>query len=101
MILTPHPRISCVFETVGVHVIACCMFLIIDINWISVSRPKALEEFVECMANNGADVAVAKLSRTGLTCILSGLGVEGIKQHCDMLSDKYETSFLYGGLCNG
>ena len=44
-----------------------------------------LEEFVECMANNGADVC----GQVGSNWVhASGLGVEGIRQHCDMLSDK-------------
>ena len=53
-----------------------------------------LEEFVECMANNGADVC----GQVGSNWVhASGLGVEGIKQHCDMLSDKYETPFHMAG----
>ena len=53
-----------------------------------------LEEFVECMANNGADVC----GQVGSNWVhASGLGVEGIRQHCDMLSDKYETPFHMAG----
>ena len=53
-----------------------------------------LEEFVECMANNGVDVC----GQVGSNWVhASGLGVEGIKQHCDMLSDKYETPFHMAG----
>lgn len=53
-----------------------------------------LEEFVECMANNGADVC----GQVGSNWVhASGLGVEGIRQHCEMLSDKYETPFHMAG----
>jgi hypothetical protein len=53
-----------------------------------------LEEFVLCMANNGADVC----GQVGSNWVhASGLGVEGIRQHCDMLSDKYETPFHMAG----
>ena len=53
-----------------------------------------LEEFVECMANNGADVC----GQVGSNWVhASGLGVEGIRQHCADLSDKYETPFHMAG----
>lgn len=53
-----------------------------------------LEEFVECMANNGVDVC----GQVGSNWVhASGLGVEGIRQHCKMLSDKYETPFHMAG----
>ena len=53
-----------------------------------------LEEFVECMANNGVDVC----GQVGSNWVhASGLGVEGIRQHCEMLSDKYETPFHMAG----
>ncbi|WP_027256246.1 MULTISPECIES: hypothetical protein [Leisingera] len=53
-----------------------------------------LEEFVECMANNGADVC----GQVGSNWVhASGMGVEGIRQHCEMLSDKYETPFHMAG----
>lgn len=53
-----------------------------------------LEEFVECMANNGADVC----GQVGSNWVhASGLGVEGIRQFCDELSDKYETPFHMAG----
>ena len=53
-----------------------------------------LEEFVECMANNGADVC----AQVGSNWVhASGLGVEGIKDHCAMLSDRYETPFHMAG----
>ena len=49
-----------------------------------------LEEFVECMANNGVDVC----AQVGSNWVhASGLGVEGIRDHCAMLSDRYETPF--------
>ncbi len=53
-----------------------------------------LEEFVECMANNGVDVC----GQVGSNWVhASGLGVEGIRQHCEMLSDKYDTPFHMAG----
>ena len=53
-----------------------------------------LEEFVECMANNGADVCGQVGSNWVHAC---GLGVEGVRQHCEDLSDKYETPFHMAG----
>ena len=53
-----------------------------------------LEDFMECMANNGADVC----GQVGSNWVhASGLGVEGIRQHCEMLSEKYETPFHMAG----
>ncbi|MDA4844910.1 hypothetical protein [Hoeflea poritis] len=53
-----------------------------------------LEEFVECMANNGADVC----GQVGSNWVhASGLGVDGIRDHCAMLSDKYQTPFHMAG----
>ena len=53
-----------------------------------------LEDFVHCMANNGADVC----GQVGSNWVhASGLGVEGIRQHCEMLSDKYQTPFHMAG----
>ena len=53
-----------------------------------------LEEFVECMANNGVDVC----AQVGSNWVhASGLGVEGIRDHCAMLSDRYETPFHMAG----
>ena len=53
-----------------------------------------LEDFVECMANNGADVC----GQVGSNWVhASGRGVEGIRQYCDRLSDKYETPFHMAG----
>ncbi|MEM9060289.1 MAG: hypothetical protein AAGD13_07470 [Pseudomonadota bacterium] len=53
-----------------------------------------LEEFVHCMANNGADVC----GQVGSNWVhASGLGVEGIRRHCEMLSDRYQTPFHMAG----
>jgi len=53
-----------------------------------------LDEFVECMANNGVDVC----GQVGSNWVhASGLGVEGIRQYCEDLSEKYETPFHMAG----
>lgn len=53
-----------------------------------------LEEFVHCMANNGADVC----GQVGSNWVhASGLGVEGIRQFCESVSDRYETPFHMAG----
>jgi maleate cis-trans isomerase len=53
-----------------------------------------LEEFVHCMANNGVDVC----GQVGSNWVhASGLGVEGIRTHCENLSDKYQTPFHMAG----
>lgn len=53
-----------------------------------------LEEFVECMANNGADVC----GQVGSNWVhASGLGVDGVRKHCEKLSDTYETPFHMAG----
>ena len=53
-----------------------------------------LEDFVHCMARNGVDVC----GQVGSNWVhASGLGVEGIRQHCDALSDKYEPRFHMAG----
>ena len=53
-----------------------------------------LEDSVHCMANNGVDVC----GQVGSNWVhASGLGVEGIRQHPEMLSDKYETPFHMAG----
>ena len=53
-----------------------------------------LEEFVECMANNGADVC----GQVGSNWVhASGLGVEGIRRYCEQLSETYETPFHMAG----
>ena len=53
-----------------------------------------LEDFVECMANNGADVC----GQVGSNWVhAGGLGVEGIRQYCERLSDTYKTPFHMAG----
>lgn len=53
-----------------------------------------LEDFVHCMANNGVDVC----AQVGSNWVhASGLGVEGIRKHCEYLSDKYQTPFHMAG----
>ena len=53
-----------------------------------------LETFVHCMANNGVDVC----AQVGSNWVhASGLGVEGIRQHIDRLSDTYQTPFHMAG----
>jgi hypothetical protein len=53
-----------------------------------------LEEFVECMANNGADVC----GQVGSNWVhASGRGVEGIRAFCEEVSDRYETPFHMAG----
>ena len=53
-----------------------------------------LEEFVECMANNGADAC----GQVGSNWVhASGLGVEGIREYCEQLSETYETPFHMAG----
>ena len=51
-----------------------------------------LEEFVECMANTG-QMSVVRSYQTGCMPAVLVLRV----QHCDMLSDKYETPFHMAG----
>lgn len=51
-----------------------------------------MEDFVHCMARNGVDVC----GRVELGHV-SGLGVEGIRQHCAALSEKFETRFHMAG----
>ena len=53
-----------------------------------------LEDFVHCMANNGVDVCGQVGSNWVHAC---GLGVEGVRAHCEMLSDKYQTPFHMAG----
>ena len=53
-----------------------------------------LDDFVHCMARNGVDVA----GQVGSNWVhASGLGVEGIRQHCDDLSDKHGVRFHMAG----
>ena len=81
-------------ETIGVH---GRMLHVPDYKHLLDQRKKnfgLLEEFMECMANNGADVC----GQVGSNWVhASGLGVEGIRQHCEMLSDRYETPFHMAG----
>ena len=54
-----------------------------------------LEEFVQCMANNGVDVC----GQVGSNWVhASGWGVEGIREYCERLSNTYETPFSHGRL---
>jgi maleate cis-trans isomerase len=53
-----------------------------------------LEDFVHCMARNGVDVC----GQVGSNWVhASGLGVEGIRQHCQDLSEKYNIQFHMAG----
>jgi maleate cis-trans isomerase len=53
-----------------------------------------LEDFVYCMARNGVDVC----GQVGSNWVhASGLGVEGIRQHCQNLSEKYNIQFHMAG----
>ncbi len=53
-----------------------------------------LEEFVECMANNGVDVC----GQVGSNWVhASGLGVDGVRDYCERLSDTYQTPFHMAG----
>ena len=53
-----------------------------------------LDDFVHCMARNGADVC----GQVGSNWVhASGLGVEGIRQHCEALSDKHGLPFHMAG----
>ncbi len=53
-----------------------------------------MDDFVLCMARNGVDVC----GQVGSNWVhASGLCVEGIRQHCADLSDKYETRFHMAG----
>jgi len=55
-----------------------------------------LEEFVECMANNGADVC----GQVGTNWVhASGTTPEDIRNICDRISDTYETPFHMAGMC--
>lgn len=54
-----------------------------------------LEEFVHCMANNGADVA----AQVGTNWVhASGMNAVQIRSHCDYLSNKYDTPFHMAGM---
>ena len=53
-----------------------------------------MEDFVHCMARNGVDVA----GQVGSNWVhASGLGVDGIRQHCEDLSDQYGVRFHMAG----
>ncbi|MFK7945653.1 MAG: hypothetical protein AB8B85_22465 [Paracoccaceae bacterium] len=53
-----------------------------------------LEDFVHCMARNGADVA----AQVGSNWVhASGLGVDGVRDHCARLSDQYGVPFHMSG----
>jgi len=53
-----------------------------------------LEDFVHCMSRNGVDVC----GQVGSNWVhASGLGVEGIREHCEQLTDKYQTRFHMAG----
>lgn len=53
-----------------------------------------LEDYVHCMANNGVDVC----AQVGSNWVhASGLGVEGIRQYTEDLSERYQTPFHMAG----
>ena len=53
-----------------------------------------MAEFCHCMSRNGADVA----AQVGSNWVhASGLGVDGIRDHCAGLSDKYGLAFHMAG----
>jgi len=53
-----------------------------------------LEDFVHCMGRNGVDVC----GQVGSNWVhASGLGVEGIRQHCAALSEKHHVRFHMAG----
>ena len=81
-------------ETVGVH--GRMLHLPSYMHQLSQRKENLnlLEEFVECMANNGADVC----GQVGSNWVhASGLGVEGIREYCEQLSETYETPFHMAG----
>ncbi len=55
-----------------------------------------LEEYVECMSNNGAD-AVGQVGTNWVHC--NGTSPDEIRAFCDQLSDTYETPFHMAGMC--
>ena len=81
-------------RSVGVH---GRMLHVPDYKHLLTQRKKnfgLIEEFVECMANNGVDVC----GQVGSNWVhASGLGVDGIKDFCARLSDTYETPFHMAG----
>ena len=81
-------------ETVGVH---GRMLHVPDYQHQLVQRKQnfhLLEEFVECMANNGADVCGQVGSNWVHAC---GLGVNGVRDFCERVSEKYQTPFHMAG----
>ena len=55
-----------------------------------------LEDFVECMANNGADVC----GQVGTNWVhASGTTPDDIRKICERISDTYETPFHMAGYC--
>lgn len=81
-------------ETVGVH---GRMLHVPDYRHELAQRKRnfaLLEEFVECMANNGADVC----GQVGSNWVhAAGLGVEEIARYCAEVSERYETPFHMAG----
>ena len=55
-----------------------------------------LEEFVHCMANNGADVC-GQVGTNWVHC--NGTTPEDIEAFCSRVSDTYETPFHMAGMC--
>lgn len=55
-----------------------------------------LEEFVECMANNGAD-ACGQVGTNWVHC--QGTTPDQIRDFCDRIADRYETPFHMAGYC--
>ena len=55
-----------------------------------------LEEFVQCMSNNGADV-VGQVGTNWVHC--NATTPDEIRAFCDRLSDTYETPFHMAGMC--
>ena len=55
-----------------------------------------LEEFVHCMANNGADVA-AQVGTNWVHC--NGTTPDDIRVFCDQLTETYQTPFHMAGYC--
>lgn len=81
-------------ETVGVH---GRMMHVPDYKHLLSQRKQnfhLLEEFVECMANSGADVCGQVGSNWVHAC---GLGVEGVREFCRRISDQYQTPFHMAG----
>jgi len=81
-------------ETVGVH---GWMLHVPDYAHGLDQRKKnfgMMDDFVHCMARNGVDVC----GQVGSNWVhASGLGVEGIRQYCADVSDKFETRFHMAG----